>query len=818
MAQTSTLMKFHLWKHTAKLLLLLLFCFAGVTDSIGQTSTVATLPTSHEGPWAPTAINKAGWSSSGVTDKANINLGGSTTGGSANMITPGSYIEVNFDDVALYTSFYLTADVVRGSFGEVVVKVTEYLGSTIIKKSEWTYTKATPVNKEEFISLNLNPSTRRVRIELAEALRGAITIDDVKILKAVPKINIKQGNTDILPSSGVYAFEKTPVGSQSAPVVFTIENSGTADLRLTNSPSIQLSGVNPDDFILDFSNTNNVIAPGASTTFSVSFKPTNDATRSATISIANNDAEINPYTFTVTGEAVFCPEITSLDAYEGMAGSWIYIYGVHLDKVTRVTIGGVDVVTFYPNADFVDVLVPTGALPGPVVVYSADCSSQNEVEFNVLTPIITLSKAQINMSANVGESVIEQYQVSAEYLDEEASIGISLDDDAGHFLISKTANGPFTKTLTITGDYVEEYDEDGFILLKRTLAPVDIWVKYSPMLAGNTTATITHETSNAEAKVLTINATATGTLRPIITISKTEMTLSAAVGSSVTDNYQVSAMYLNAGANVVVDVTALSNIYGVSRNQEGPFVKTISFEVGQDIFDNAMQPTAVWVQYKPTAAGSTSTTIEHSSEGAITRILTVNGSITPIPLPVELISFNAVKQSSAVLLTWATASEQDNDFFDIEMTENMKGEFKAVGRVHSKVNTSSIKQNYQFSHKGNFTGTRYYRLKQVDLDGTFEYSKVVAVSANGMHMAAEPRVYPNPITPDSKLVYTADVAGKLIVTVVNMSGTRIQSKSYDVEAGENTIVLNLSDNLPAGIYILMTEFNGKTQQVKLIKQ
>src|SRR5690606_15977455 len=156
----------------------------------------------------------------------------------------------------------------------------------------------------------------------------------------------------------------------------------------------------PEDFILDFSNTDEVIAPGASTTFSVSFKPTSDATRTATISIANNDAEINPYTFTVTGEAVFCPEVTGLDAETGMAGSWIYIYGEHLDKVTRVTIGGVDVITFYAYPDYVDVLVPTGALPGPVVVYSADCSSQNEVEFKVLTPVVNLSKAQINMSAN----------------------------------------------------------------------------------------------------------------------------------------------------------------------------------------------------------------------------------------------------------------------------------------------------------------------------------------------------------------------------------------------------------------------------------
>ncbi|SIQ68655.1 IPT/TIG domain-containing protein [Pontibacter lucknowensis] len=252
-------------------------------------------------------------------------------------------------------------------------------------------------------------------------------------------------------------------------------------------------------------------------------------------------------------------------------------------------------------------------------------------------------------------------------------------------------------------------------------------------------------------------------------------------------------------------------------NMEGSFVK--GFETSLNVnSDGTIEPKTLWIRFMTNVSDYHYAEMYHRAPlGATEALLALEGnSVTP--LPVELIAFNARKEGNGVQLTWATASELDNDYFEVQMTDDLKGEFKAVGKVKSKVNTTALRQDYQFNHKGNFNGTRYYRLKQVDLDGTFEYSKVVAVSSNGVNLAVGPRVYPNPINADSKLVYNADRAGKLNVRIVNMNGSAVQNLSYDIEEGENTILLNLNYNLPTGIYILMTEFNGKTEQVKLMKQ
>ncbi|WP_180336389.1 IPT/TIG domain-containing protein [Pontibacter ramchanderi] len=297
----------------------------------------------------------------------------------------------------------------------------------------------------------------------------------------------------------------------------------------------------------------------------------------------------------------------------------------------------------------------------------------------------------------------------------------------------------------------------------------------------------------------------------------TGMKFSTEPGKVLTQSYTLSASYLAVGEETL-SISFADGTKPYTALREGVDVEySKGFDLTVDENGNVAAQ-VVTVRFAPEESGSYTTSLRHSTNLlASTKSLQLNGDAI-IPLPVELIAFNARKEGNSVQLTWATASELDNDYFEVQMTEDLKGEFKAVGKVKSKVNTTSLRQDYQFNHKGNFNGTRYYRLKQVDLDGTFEYSKVVAVSSNGVNLAVGPRVYPNPINADSKLVYNADRAGKLNVRIVNMNGSAVQNLSYDIEEGENTILLNLNNNLPTGIYILMAEFNGKTEQVKLMKQ
>jgi hypothetical protein len=305
---------------------------------------------------------------------------------------------------------------------------------------------------------------------------------------------------------------------------------------------------------------------------------------------------------------------------------------------------------------------------------------------------------------------------------------------------------------------------------------------------------------------------------PTIEAIPTSLSFNATAGQpSETKTYEVRADNLAVGEEeVTIDVPGTNN-FEISLNGTD-WRKSLILTPRAGDAAGTISNTTIYVRNNPGEEVTTnqSGTATNSAFGAAPANVALDVVITP--LPVELIAFNAVKQKNAVQLTWATASEQDNDFFEVEMAEEKGVEFKAIGRVHSRVNTTSIRQDYQFSHKGNFTGTRYYRLKQVDLDGAFEYSKVVAVASSGLEVQEGAKVYPNPITAASKLVYNALGAGKLNVRLVNMNGTSVYNQSYDIEAGENTIKLNLSERLPTGLYILIAEFNGKTEQVKLLKQ
>ncbi|MCC5918570.1 MAG: T9SS type A sorting domain-containing protein, partial [Cryomorphaceae bacterium] len=114
------------------------------------------------------------------------------------------------------------------------------------------------------------------------------------------------------------------------------------------------------------------------------------------------------------------------------------------------------------------------------------------------------------------------------------------------------------------------------------------------------------------------------------------------------------------------------------------------------------------------------------------------------PLPVELVAFNAEVVSEQVKLTWMTASEIDNSHFIIERSADGTV-IEEVGRVYSKARggNSIHKLSYRYFDESPLMGRSYYRLKQVDYDGTYEYSDwqmVEFIKVEEMNL----RVYPNP--------------------------------------------------------------------------
>lgn len=153
------------------------------------------------------------------------------------------------------------------------------------------------------------------------------------------------------------------------------------------------------------------------------------------------------------------------------------------------------------------------------------------------------------------------------------------------------------------------------------------------------------------------------------------------------------------------------------------------------------------------------------------------------------------------------------------MSLNGVGGFVKVGRVNSKLTNSTVRTTYGFTHSlGNESGTRYYRLKQVDLDGTSSYSKVVAVAVKARELVQQLLVAPNPINYNSKVFITAEVEGKAALKLHSISGKKVYAKVIELHQGQNEVQLPVYDKLTKGMYVLTVELNGQVYQVKVLKE
>lgn len=198
-----------------------------------------------------------------------------------------------------------------------------------------------------------------------------------------------------------------------------------------------------------------------------------------------------------------------------------------------------------------------------------------------------------------------------------------------------------------------------------------------------------------------------------------------------------------------------------------------------------------------------------TSQGGV--IVINNLSITP--LPVELLFFNAKRDTKGVMLTWATASELDNKGFEVQVSTNARN-FTAIGFVESKVGTTLSKQNYSFLDTKAVSGTRYYRLKQIDFDGTTAFSPVKAVVLNDGNNKVS--AYPNPF--DDVVVVTLNgvEARNVQVILMDAMGKVIQQRTE--ETSGNSITVDMRSITAKGIYVLHVYDNDTRHTFKLMKR
>jgi hypothetical protein len=185
------------------------------------------------------------------------------------------------------------------------------------------------------------------------------------------------------------------------------------------------------------------------------------------------------------------------------------------------------------------------------------------------------------------------------------------------------------------------------------------------------------------------------------------------------------------------------------------------------------------------------------------------------PLPVSLLSFEGRRVGATVALNWATASEQRNDHFVVE--RSLEGaNFLALGTVGGH-GTSAATHAYTFVDAQPVAGAAYYRLRQVDTDGTASYSPVVVVQGGELAAAASITAVPNPSAGQFALQTNLPASGQLRGTVVNMLGQHILTINELLPAGAASLPLDLSAQ-PAGMYLVQLLGPAGPVTLRLLKQ
>ena len=187
-------------------------------------------------------------------------------------------------------------------------------------------------------------------------------------------------------------------------------------------------------------------------------------------------------------------------------------------------------------------------------------------------------------------------------------------------------------------------------------------------------------------------------------------------------------------------------------------------------------------------------------------------------LPVELASFVSTVVRNNVELNWSTATETNNQMFEIERSISNSNEWSKVGEVQGNGTTTEVR-NYKYNDRGVSTGHYTYRLKQIDFNGTANYHELSAEVIVGVPTAyAISQNYPNPFNPTTKIDYELPYDGKVSILLYDISGREVAKLVNEVKtAGYYTAQFN-GANLASGMYFYRINAEGSGQNFVTTKK
>ncbi|MDQ3190805.1 MAG: T9SS type A sorting domain-containing protein, partial [Bacteroidota bacterium] len=216
----------------------------------------------------------------------------------------------------------------------------------------------------------------------------------------------------------------------------------------------------------------------------------------------------------------------------------------------------------------------------------------------------------------------------------------------------------------------------------------------------------------------------------------------------------------------------------------------------------------------PVATVSTNTTYVVNVTGGVCPVVDSTTIYMCNVLPIELLSFTGKKADKENHLFWATESEINNDFFNVERSVDAE-KFILLGKIKA-AGTSHVTTDYRFIDKKPIDGINYYRLKQTDFDGTVSYSEIIPLENRSKQIVYN--IYPNPSAFNYNLDLKSPVGGTLNIEVIDTYGRIILIENKIVDIGSTTMQIN-ARHWAQGIYILKlsmenTEYSETSRIVK----
>ncbi|MCU0417774.1 MAG: glycosyl hydrolase family 8 [Cytophagaceae bacterium] len=483
------------------------------------------------------------------------------------------------------------------------------------------------------------------------------------------EIVVRQAAVNIL-NTGILNVPLTNVGSSTGPIVITIENIGDDTLRLTGTPKIAISGLHATDFTIDESTTKSKIDTSAATqttTFTINFTPAAAGPRTATISIATNDSDENPFTFTINGTGS-TPEINVRQGTTNYLNASTYSFGTFNvgSTVTPVTFtlenlgNGVLNLTGTPNrivlsgtdaASFT--LVQTGVTasvnPGLNVTYTVAFNPTTAGVKNALLTIASNDTDEPSYVINLSGTAVTNpeinlrqgttsYPSAGNFTFPATTIGSPL--PATTFTIENTGNG----TLTLSGSPIVAItgaNAADFVIVQPTGASIaaagtsTFTIQFVPTTAGAKTATISiaNNDSDENPYTLVLSGTAISPAAPEINVRQNTTTLISGTGT-----YTFTPAVAVGSSSATVTFT-IENTGNAVLNLTGSPVVQITgteFIVNQTTTGTsvpAAASTTFTITFTPTSAGAKSATVtianNDSDEGSYTFTVSATATASP---------------------------------------------------------------------------------------------------------------------------------------------------------------------------------------------